>query len=298
MLRYEIELGKALRSKPGMGWEFGDVSAVPTGLTKNLRQTLGHRATTALVRYIEYPLKAARLKADVFHILDHGYSNLLSWLDSRRSVVTCHDLIPLLISRKVLDVPMASHIGWSFLFKMQFMKRAAYIITDSESTRRDILKYLRIKPERVVAIPLGVSETFHSVQDRERSAQARTKLDISRDATVILTVSGNVEYKDIPSILRTLDVIRQRGTNVKFVRVGGDFTLQERQLIKKLNLENYVRYAGQSDDRRRSRTDLCNGRRFRVSIAVRRLWMASAGSDAMWNSGSRVKRGIASRGVR
>ena len=245
MLRYGLELGNALRSKLGAGWTFQDCNAAPADLTRTLQGQLGYRAATALVRYIGYPVKASRLEADVFHILDHAYAHLLLSLDSRRSVVTCHDLIPLLISRGVLDIPMPSHVGWSFFFRMRLMKRAAYIISDSESTRRDILEYLEIDPERVVTIPIGVSQAFHVAGDRERSIQLRSRLGIPQDAKVVLTVSGNLRYKNIPSILRAMDILaRQRGINVRFLRAGGDFSRQEKQLIKELGLGDCVQYAG------------------------------------------------------
>ena len=245
MLRYGLELSEALRSGPETDWQFEDFSATPTCFANNLWEALGARTVTALVRYLEYPIKASRLVADVFHILDHGYSHLLLALDPRRSVVTCHDLIPLLISRRVLDVPMASHVGWTFSFKMRLMKRAAYVITDSESTRRDIVKYLGIDPERVITIAVGVSQAFHPSGGRERSAQLKSQLGVPQDANVVLTVSGNLEYKNIPSILRAMNILRrQRRTNVRFLRVGGDFSLREKRLIKELELGDCVQYAG------------------------------------------------------
>ena len=45
-----------------------------------------------------------------------------------------------------IDVPMAAHIGWTFLLRMRLMTRAAYVIAVSESTRRDMVKYLGIDP--------------------------------------------------------------------------------------------------------------------------------------------------------
>ncbi len=129
---------------------------------------IGHRAANAVVRYLQYPIKVSRFKADVFHVLDHGFAHLLLALNPRHSVVTCHDLIPLLIARGALDIPMESHIGWTFALRMRFMKRAAYVITVSESTRRDIIKYLGIDPERVIQYPFGCVGSLWSLQ---RSAE-------------------------------------------------------------------------------------------------------------------------------
>src|SRR5262249_39797189 len=51
------------------------------------------------------------------------------------------------------------------------MRRAARIITDSESSRRDILRVYNLPPERVVAIPLGLPEGFaHAAGEKEPGA--------------------------------------------------------------------------------------------------------------------------------
>ncbi len=244
MLRYGLELGNALRSKLGAGWTFQDCNAAPADLTRTLQGQLGYRAATALVRYIGYPFKASRLEADVFHILDHSYAHLLLSLDSRRSVVTCHDLIPLLISRGVLDIPMPSHVGWSFFFRMRLMKRAAYIISVSESTRRDIIRYLGVDPERIITIANGVSQAFHPDCDRQKTAQLTNLLHIQADAKVVLNVSGNSGYKNIQSILRAMNILRQRRLKVVFLRVGEDFSPAEKQLVEELKLSDCVRYVG------------------------------------------------------
>jgi glycosyltransferase involved in cell wall biosynthesis len=247
MLRYEAELGKALRSNSVSGWGFKNFGANPTNLTTNLYRIIGQRAATALVRYIEYPIRASRLKADVFHVLDHAYAHLLLGLDSRRSIVTCHDVIPLLISRGVLDIPMASHVGWSFLFRMRLMRRAAYVICDSESTRRDVIKYLGVKPDRVVTIAVGISQAFRPRRDSERISQLTKRLHLQSQKKVVLTVSGNSEYKNIQSIIRAIHILRQRGLNVVFLRVGGDFSPSEKQLLQDLRLDGSVRYVGSPD---------------------------------------------------
>jgi glycosyltransferase involved in cell wall biosynthesis len=248
MPRYGIELGEALRAKSS-DWQFDDFNVNPTIFARTLRGTFGARTANAVVRYLEYPATAARLKANVFHILDHGYSQLLVGLDPRRTVVTCHDLIPLLMAKRALDIPLASHIGWSFLLRMTLMKRAAYVISVSESTRRDIIKHLGMRPERVITVASGVSRAFRPLECPENSNQRRMRRDIPLNAKIVLTVSGRLGYKNIPLILRAMNILsRQRGMNIQFLRAGGDFSPKEKGLIKELELEDCVRYAGSPEN--------------------------------------------------
>ena len=48
-----------------------------------------------LARYGRYPWQARRHQGQINHIVDPGYGHLLYILDPKRTVVTVHDLIPL-----------------------------------------------------------------------------------------------------------------------------------------------------------------------------------------------------------
>ena len=48
-----------------------------------------------LSRYIKYPLIAHKYEKDVNHIIDQSYGHLIKKLDPKKTIITCHDLIPL-----------------------------------------------------------------------------------------------------------------------------------------------------------------------------------------------------------
>jgi glycosyltransferase involved in cell wall biosynthesis len=51
------------------------------------------------------------------------------------------------------------------------MRRAARVITDSESSRRDMLRVYGLPPEKVIAVPLGLPEGFADIDPHETRAQ-------------------------------------------------------------------------------------------------------------------------------
>ena len=106
MRRYGRELHAALSPLLASKWRLSSVSPPPARLSRGIRRYLGSRAGSAVGRYLEYPAFASRLQGDIFHVLDHGYSHLLLALDPRRTVVTCHDLIPLLIHKRILNLTL------------------------------------------------------------------------------------------------------------------------------------------------------------------------------------------------
>lgn len=71
-------------------------------------------------------------------------------------VLTVHDLIGMLFPR---NLPPVSRLYWAnwLPFTIRF---ADVVLADSECTRRDIARLLRLPPERIEVIPLGVDERF------------------------------------------------------------------------------------------------------------------------------------------
>src|SRR5580704_8134949 len=70
---------------------------VPRFVRRAMAIGCGHAAFTVdriLNRFWDYPRHAGTLQAeyDVFHVVDHSYSQLVHRLPPGRTVVTCHDL--------------------------------------------------------------------------------------------------------------------------------------------------------------------------------------------------------------
>lgn len=85
-------------------------------------------------------------------------------------VLTVHDLIGMLYPQ---NLPKVSRLYWSRWLPFT-TGHADAIIADSECTRRDILRLLRLPPERVQVIHLGVEERFHP-QHREATGACRSR---------------------------------------------------------------------------------------------------------------------------
>ena len=49
------------------------------------------------MRFVSYPREMGKLKADIFHIVDHANAYLIDRLNPAKTVITCHDLIILKI---------------------------------------------------------------------------------------------------------------------------------------------------------------------------------------------------------
>ena len=246
MQRYALELAQAMQSVGGDRWHVREfICRQPQIAAKVIPNRHGRRIDNALTRYVLYPFQAARLPGDIFHILDHGYAQLLWGLDSQKTVVTCHDLVPLLAGSGVITMSITRSVVWTFRLRLWFMARAACVIADSESTRRDILRFTKMSPERVVVIPPGISEVFCPADDPGLVRATRHRLGIPERVRCILHVGGRGRYKNMPTLIRALHVLNSAmGLDVWLLKVGADFYDNEQGLIDELGLGNRIVYLG------------------------------------------------------
>jgi glycosyltransferase involved in cell wall biosynthesis len=201
-----------------------------------LRRALG-RVGGYLDRYLAYQLRACS-RADVSHVLDHGYGHLAFRLDPGHTVVTVHDTMLLKIAAG--EVPGSSGRRLTTLahrISLSAIRRVARVITDSESGRQDFLRFVDYDPARVIVVPLGVAQLFNG--------PARQTSDLN----TILHVGHCDSYKNIETMIETLPLVSNRlGRPVVLLKAGGAFTSGQRQLIARLGLEAQIHHLGQVDD--------------------------------------------------
>jgi glycosyltransferase involved in cell wall biosynthesis len=98
------------------------------------------------------------------------------------------------------------------------MRRAAAIVTLSETMRADILGRGEISPDRVTVIPNAVDLDRFSPGPRDE-ALART-LGIEPDEAVVGYISSFTAYEGIGYLLEAVALLRQRGCRVRLLLVG------------------------------------------------------------------------------
>ena len=191
-----------------------------------------------LRRSLLYPLAARRAQGDVNHVVDHSYGHLLHFLDPRRTIVTCHDLTPL-VRRHELPQPSVGLALWAWAF--QGMLKAARIIANSYSTRNDILRFSNYDPASIAVIPMAVEASFAPLANQHRLAEVRRKYRLP-NSSLILHVGHCQERKNIKGLLQALALLRKtdEGRKLILAQVGGRFSPQQRRLIDRLGLSEAV----------------------------------------------------------
>lgn len=248
MSRYARELFAALNELPGPRRA---VAIEQPEQPRRLSRLIDHRETrrvdSAWFRYISYPRAVRARRADVFHILDHGYAQLIQGLDPQRTVVTCHDLIPLLAAERVIPVDIPATAARTFRRRMVHLARARRVITGSHATKATLERYTAVRGDQIVVIPYGVNPVFRPVAGVRAMRRRSAGLDDS--VCVILQVATAVRYKNTPVLLRALAELRTRIERVVLVRIGAPPFPDETDLAARLRVASSITCLGRVEDR-------------------------------------------------
>lgn len=173
------------------------------------------------------------------------------------TIVTIHDVIPLIFKD---HYPIGTKGQINFFLQRLALKSCKAFVTDSQISKNDISKYLKINKDKINVTPLGVNDSFKLLSTNK-------KLFIKRkyslpDRFVLYTGDANW-VKNIPLLIEGLKLLKEDPNfkDVKLVLVGGVFlkkidnidhpellSLKKvNELIIMLDLEKEVLRLGQID---------------------------------------------------
>jgi glycosyltransferase involved in cell wall biosynthesis len=235
MRLYAHRLGHALR---GQGI---DVTRVrPPGIVPEpwpRRSRIWQKIDDYTGRHLVYPRLLRNLRADVVHIIDHAQGYLIGALDARRTVVTCHDIVLLLLSAGRLSGLRLPRVAFEiFRLSLELVKRAAAVVAVSSQTRRDLVELVGIDPAKVSVIFQGLNQPFAS--DRGRGEAFRRRAGLGEG--LLILHMGRTFYKNISGVLRVLGRLRQGGLDVRLTRTGPPLHGTDRQVAERLGVLSSV----------------------------------------------------------
>lgn len=164
---------------------------------------------------------------------------------SGKVITTIHDLTYILYpetmdesNRKRLEKDMHHTV-----------KRADYIITISESSKRDIAKYLKIDEKKIQVIYPGVDETYKKLLSNEEIATVKSKYNI--DGKYLLYLGTLEPRKNIETIIRAYNCFKKVDKdNIKLVLAGKKGWLYDSifSLVKEYGVQEDVVFTDYIDD--------------------------------------------------
>jgi glycosyltransferase involved in cell wall biosynthesis len=159
-----------------------------------------------------------------------------------RSVVTIHDCIHLMFPQY-----LPGRLAYSYARSSisQAARRATRVLTVSESSKRDILRFVDIPADRIDVIYNAYDERFGVEPREEDVVRVRERYQLHDE---FVLYAGNVKpHKNLERLIEAFDLVRRRGLeHLKLVLIGDEISRYAgiRRAVHFHQLHKYVRFLG------------------------------------------------------
>ena len=213
-------------------------TAIASELGPNFRAVPERSPHYSIAEQISIPLAVKRQRLDLFHAPHY----VLPALTPTRSVVTIHDAIHLMFPEyrsHRLGHAYAHAALWTAAHKSD------RIFTVSEQSKRDILKFFKVPPDKIVVTPNAIDERFTVTPSEEHVVQTRERYQLSH--TYLLYVGNIKPHKNLERLIEAFHLVREQGRpELELIIIGDEISkLQSlRRAVHKYQLHRYVRFLG------------------------------------------------------
>jgi glycosyltransferase involved in cell wall biosynthesis len=207
-------------------------------LGENFRTVLEPAANYSLSEQVHIPLVLMREKPNVFHaphyVLPVGVRS--------RSVVTIHDCIHLMFPQYL---PNRAAYAFARAAMWSAARRSARILTVSEASKRDILHFLNVPPEKISVVYNGIDERFWIEPSAEEIARVRERFQL--DHGFVLYAGTIKPHKNLVRLIEAFAALRKgEFEELKLLIIGDEISKLPalRRAVHSHKLHKHVRFLG------------------------------------------------------
>ena len=202
------------------------------------------RATTPFAEQLSIPIAARRQGLDLFHA-PHYVLPALTPVQDRRHDSRLHPL-------DVSGVPEPSS-GLCVRASVALHRGAQIRIASSpvsEQSKRDILKFFNVPPEKIVVTPNAIDDRFSAPPSEEHVVNTRERYQLSHS---YLLYVGNIKpHKNLERLIEAFHLVRSQGrSELELIIIGDEISkLQSlRRAVHRYDIHRYVRFLGYVPDK-------------------------------------------------
>jgi glycosyltransferase involved in cell wall biosynthesis len=207
-------------------------------LGENFRAVAETSGNYSIAEQIRIPMALAREGVTLFHAPHY----VLPPLVRCPSVVTIHDCIHLMFPQYL---PNRLALGYARASIGLAARRATRVMTVSESSKRDILRFVDVAPDKIDVIYNSYDERFGMEPREEDVVRVRERYQLHDE---FVLYAGNVKpHKNLERLIEAFSLVRKRGLDhLKLVLIGDDISKYTalRRAVHKYQLHKYVRFIG------------------------------------------------------
>ena len=207
-------------------------------LGENFRTVSDKSAPYSIREQLSVPLDLRRERIDLFHAPHY----VLPPLTPCRSIVTIHDCIHL---RFPQYLPNRLAYGYARASLWIATHRSSRVLTVSEASKRDILKYFHVPDAKIDVIYNAIDERFGEPPDDEEVARVRERYQLN-DPFVLY--AGNIKpHKNLERLIEAFHDLRKGDLeHVKLLIIGDEISKYAtlRRAVHHYKLHKHVRFFG------------------------------------------------------
>jgi glycosyltransferase involved in cell wall biosynthesis len=209
-----------------------------SSIGENFRPVVESSANYSIAEQLRIPLALKREGVTLFHAPHY----VLPPLVRCRSVVTIHDCIHLMFPQYL---PNRMALAYARTSIGLAARRATRVMTVSESSKRDILRFVDVEPDRIDVIYNAYDERF-GIEPRENDVvRVRERYQLHDE---FVLYAGNVKpHKNLERLIDAFSLVRKRGLDhLKLVLIGDEISKYAalRRAVHQHQLHKYVRFLG------------------------------------------------------
>ncbi|MEM3397115.1 MAG: glycosyltransferase [Thermoplasmata archaeon] len=190
------------------------VTFFPLGLKEAQR---GYFIRTWVKRITLFP------QAKIVHAFDPGWATL------NTNFITYYDIWPLKLPQYGIK-GLGDKIDWQT--RILALKRAKCIVSISEWSKRELVEYANIKSPKIRVIRLGIDHEKYYPQKEKGEFFSPSKINI-------LSVGSNEPRKNFILVARSLEYLRDKGIESRFVRFGPTIWKEQKKEIAEIKKKSF-----------------------------------------------------------
>lgn len=204
----------------------------------NFRLVAETAGSYSISEQFRIPIALRRHRVTLFHAPHYVVPPLVAC----PSVVTIHDCIHLMFPQYL---PNRFALAYARRSMSMAARRATRVLTVSESSKRDLLRFLDVPPEKIDVIYNAYDERFAIEPSEEDVVRVRERYQL-HDQFVLY--AGNVKpHKNLERVIEAFKIVRERGFDrLKLVLIGDDISKYTglRRAVHRYHLHTSVRFLG------------------------------------------------------
>ncbi|HET9192920.1 MAG TPA: glycosyltransferase family 1 protein [Vicinamibacterales bacterium] len=215
---------------------------VASQLGPNFRAVLEPSPNYSFREQVHVPWVLRRERPDVFHAPHY----VLPPAVTCRSVVTIHDCIHLMFPQYL---PNKMAYAYARASMWAAVKRSDRILTVSEASKRDILHFFNVAPEKIVVIYNAIDDHFWLTPPEDEVVRVRERYQL--DHQFILYVGNIKPHKNLVRLIDAFGELRRTGfEELKLLIIGDEISKLPslRRAVHRHKLHKHVRFLGYVSD--------------------------------------------------